>query len=87
MNQFAEFNRYTNTPVANYKGEIYNLPINMITFNKLWGVVTPAEAEAKIAEQRAVLGGKTPESLEEQAISLVGTDIYKKLIKSYTEKQ
>ena len=87
MNQFAEFNRYTNTPVANYKGEIYNLPFNMNTFNKLWGVVTPAEAEAKIAEQRAVLGGKTPESLEEQAISLVGTDIYKKLIKSYTEKQ
>jgi UDP-galactopyranose mutase len=87
VNQFAEFNRYTNTPVANYKGEIYNLPFNMNTFNKLWGVVTPAEAEAKIAEQRAVLGGKTPESLEEQAISLVGTDIYEKLIKSYTEKQ
>ena len=87
MNQFAEFNRYTNTPVANYKGDIYNLPFNMNTFNKLWGVVTPAEAEAKIAEQRAVLGGKTPESLEEQAISLVGTDIYEKLIKSYTEKQ
>ena len=87
MNQFAEFNRYTNTPVANFKGEIYNLPFNMNTFNKLWGVVTPAEAEAKIAEQRAVLGGKTPESLEEQAISLVGTDIYEKLIKSYTEKQ
>ena len=87
MNQFAEFNRYTNTPVANYKGEIYNLPFNMNTFNKLWGVVTPAEAEAKIAEKRAVLGGKTPENLEEQAISLVGTDIYEKLIKSYTEKQ
>lgn len=87
MNQFAEFNRYTNTPVANYKGEIYNLPFNMNTFNKLCGVVTPAEAEAKIAEQRAVLGGKTPENLEEQAISLVGTDIYEKLIKSYTEKQ
>jgi UDP-galactopyranose mutase len=87
VNQFAEFNRYTNTPVANYKGEIYNLPFNMNTFNKLWGVVTPAEAEAKIAEQRAVLGGKTPENLEEQAISLVGTDIYEKLIKSYTEKQ
>ncbi|HEM4882951.1 TPA: UDP-galactopyranose mutase, partial [Streptococcus suis] len=78
---------YTNTPVANYKGEIYNLPFNMNTFNKLWGVVTPAEAAAKIAEQRAVLGGKTPENLEEQAISLVGTDIYEKLIKSYTEKQ
>jgi UDP-galactopyranose mutase len=87
VNQFAEFNRYTNTPVANYKGEIYNLPFNMNTFNKLWGVVTPAEAEAKIAELRAVLGGKTPENLEEQAISLVGTDIYEKLIKSYTEKQ
>lgn len=87
MNQFAEFNRYTNTPVANYKGEIYNLPFNMNTFNKLWGVVTPAEAEAKIAEQRAVLVGKAPENLEEQAISLVGTDIYEKLIKSYTEKQ
>ncbi len=87
MNQFAEFNRYTNTPVANYKGEIYNLPFNMNTFNKLWGVVTPAEAEAKIAEQRAVLGGKAPENLEEQAISLVGTDIYEKLIRSYTEKQ
>lgn len=71
MNQFAEFNRYTNTPVANYKGEIYNLPFNMNTLNKLWGVVTPAEAEAKIAEQRAVLGGKAPENLEEQAISLV----------------
>ena len=87
MNQFAEFNRYTNTPVANYKGEIYSLPFNMNTFNKLWGVVTPAEAEAKIAEQRAVLVGKAPENLEEQAISLVGTDIYEKLIKSYTEKQ
>ena len=87
MNQFAEFNRYTNAPVANYKGEIYNLPFNMNTFNKLWGVVTPAEAEAKIAEQRAVLVGKTPENLEEQAISLVGTDIYEKLIKLYTEKQ
>ncbi len=87
MNQFAEFNRYTNTPVANYKGEIYNLPFNMNTFNKLCGVVTPAEAEAKIAEQRAVLGGKTPENLEEQAISLVGTDIYEKLITPYTEKQ
>lgn len=87
VNQFAEFNRYTNTPIANYKGEIYNLPFNMNTFNKLWGVVTPAEAQAKIEEQRAVLGGKTPENLEEQAISLVGTDIYEKLIKSYTEKQ
>ncbi|MCY7080274.1 UDP-galactopyranose mutase [Streptococcus oralis] len=87
VNQFAEFNRYTNSPVANYKGEIYNLPFNMNTFNKLWGVVTPAEARAKIDEQRAVLNGKTPENLEEQAISLVGTDIYEKLIKDYTEKQ
>ncbi|VRG73006.1 UDP-galactopyranose mutase [Streptococcus pneumoniae] len=87
VNQFAEFNRYTNSPVANYKGEIYNLPFNMNTFNKLWGVVTPAEAQAKIEEQRAILNGKTPENLEEQAISLVGTDIYAKLIKDYTEKQ
>ena len=87
VNQFAEFNRYTNSPVANYKGEIYNLPFNMNTFNKLWGVVTPAEAQAKIDEQRSVLNGKTPENLEEQAISLVGTDIYEKLIKDYTEKQ
>ena len=87
VNQFAEFNRYTNSPVANYKGEIYNLPFNMNTFNRLWGVVTPAEAQAKIDEQRAVLNGKTPENLEEQAISLVGTDIYEKLIKDYTEKQ
>lgn len=87
INQFAEFNRYTNSPVANYKGEIYNLPFNMNTFNKLWGVATPAEAAAKIAEQRKVLGDKAPENLEEQAISLIGTDIYKKLIKGYTEKQ
>ncbi|HEV5964182.1 TPA: UDP-galactopyranose mutase [Streptococcus pneumoniae] len=87
VNQFAEFNRYTNSPVANYKGEIYNLPFNMNTFNKLWGVVTPAEAQAKIEEQRAILNGKTPENLEEQAISFVGTDIYEKLIKDYTEKQ
>ena len=87
VNQFAEFNRYTNSPVANYKGEIYNLPFNMNIFNKLWGVVTPAEAQAKIDEQRTVLNGKTPENLEEQAISLVGTDIYEKLIKDYTEKQ
>ena len=87
MNHFAEFNRYTNTPIANYKGEIYNLPFNMNTFNKLWGVVTPQEVQARIDEQRAVLNGKTPENLEEQAISLVGTDIYEKLIKDYTEKQ
>lgn len=87
VNQFVEFNRYPNSPVANYEGEIYNLPFNMNTFNKLWGVITPAEAQAKIEEQRAVLNGKIPESLEEQAISLVGTDIYEKLIKDYTEKQ
>lgn len=87
VNQFAEFNRYTNSPVANYKGEIYNLPFNMNTFNKLWGVVTPEEAKAKIEEQRAFLNGKRPENLEEQAISLVGVDIYEKLIKDYTEKQ
>ncbi|KRM96891.1 UDP-galactopyranose mutase [Liquorilactobacillus aquaticus DSM 21051] len=87
VNHFAEFNRYTNSPVANYKGEIYNLPFNMNTFNKLWGVITPEEAQAKINEQRAVLEGKKPENLEEQAISLVGTDIYEKLIKGYTEKQ
>lgn len=87
VNQFAEFNRYTNSPIANYKGEIYNLPFNMNTFNKLWGVITPEEAQSKIEEQRAVLGGKRPKNLEEQAISLVGTDIYEKLIKHYTEKQ
>lgn len=87
VNQFAKFNRYTNAPVANYNGEIYNMPFNMNTFNKLWGVVTPKEAQAKIDEQRAVLNGKTPENLEEQAISLVGTDIYEKLVKGYTEKQ
>lgn len=87
VNQFAEFNRYTNSPVANYNGEIYNLPFNMNTFNKLWGVVTPDEAKAKIDEQRAYLNGKRPENLEEQAISLVGVDIYEKLIKDYTEKQ
>lgn len=87
VNQFAEFNRYTNAPIANYNGEIYNLPFNMNTFNKLWGVVTPEEAQAKIAEQRAVLKDKKPENLEEQAISLIGTDIYEKLVKGYTEKQ
>ncbi|MFC3932049.1 UDP-galactopyranose mutase [Streptococcus dentapri] len=87
VNQFAEFNHYINSPIANYKGEIYNLPFNMNTFNKLWGVVTPAEAQAKIEEQRSVFGDKKPENLEEQAISLVGTDIYEKLIKDYTEKQ
>ncbi|MDO1605056.1 UDP-galactopyranose mutase [Lactobacillus sp. YT155] len=87
VHQFAEFNRYTNSPIANYKGEIYNMPFNMNTFNKLWGVVTPEEAQAKIDEQKAILNGKKPENLEEQAISLIGTDIYEKLVKGYTEKQ
>ena len=87
VNQFAEFNRYTNSPVANYHGELYSLPFNMYTFNKMWGVVTPQEAEAKIAEQRAAAGITDPKNLEEQAISLVGTDIYEKLIRGYTEKQ
>ena len=87
VNRFAEFNRFTNSPVANYKGELYSLPFNMYTFNKMWGVVTPDEAAAKIEEQRAAAGIKEPKNLEEQAISLVGTDIYEKLIKGYTEKQ
>ena len=87
VNQFVEFNRYTNSPVANYHGEIYNLPFNMNTFNKMWGVVTPAEAKAKIEEQKREAGITDPKNLEEQAISLVGTDIYEKLIKGYTGKQ
>ena len=87
VNQFAEFNRFTNSPVANYKGELYSLPFNMYTFNKMWGVGTPEEAEAKIAGQRAAAGITEPKNLEEQAISLVGTDIYEKLVKGYTEKQ
>ena len=87
VNQFAAFNRFTNSPVANYKGELYSLPFNMYTFNKMWGVVTPDEAAAKIAEQRAAAGITEPRNLEEQAISLVGTDIYEKLIKGYTQKQ
>ena len=87
LGQLAEFNRYTNSPVANYKGEIYNMPFNMNTFNKLWGVITPAQAQAKIQEQRAAAGITEPKNLEEQAISLVGTDIYEKLVKGYTEKQ
>lgn len=87
INQFAEFNRFTNSPIANYKGEIYNLPFNMNTFNKLWGVVTPEEAQKKINEQKAKAGITEPKNLEEQAILLVGTDIYMKLIKGYTEKQ
>lgn len=87
VNQFAEFNRYTNSPVANYKGEIYNMPFNMNTFNKMWGVITPAQAKAKIEQQRAEAGITEPKNLEEQAISLVGTDIYEKLVKGYTGKQ
>ena len=87
VTRFAEFNRFTNSPVANYKGELYSLPFNMYTFNKMWGVVTPQEAEAEIARQRQAAGITDPKNLEEQAISLVGTDIYEKLVKGYTEKQ
>ena len=87
LNRFAAFNRFTNSPVANYKGELYSLPFNMYTFNRMWGVVTPEEAEAKITEQRQEAGITDPRNLEEQAISLVGRDIYEKLIKGYTEKQ
>ena len=84
INRFAEFNRYTNSPVANYNGEIYSLPFNMYTFNKMWNVVTPDEAREKIASQVEEAGITDPKNLEEQAISLVGTDIYEKLIKGYT---
>ena len=87
ISQFAEFNRYTNSPVANYHGELYSLPFNMYTFNKMWGVVTPEEAAAKIEEQKKEAGITEPSNLEEQAISLVGMDIYEKLVKGYTEKQ
>ena len=87
VNRFATFNRFTNSPVANYKGELYSLPFNMYTFNRMWGVVTPEEAKAKIEEQRNASGITAPGNLEEQAISLVGKDIYEKLIKGYTEKQ
>lgn len=87
ITQFAEFNRFTNSPVANYKGELYSLPFNMYTFNKMWGVITPEEAQAKIEEQKKEAGITEPKNLEEQAISLVGTDIYEKLIKGYTQKQ
>ncbi len=87
VNNFAEFNNYVNSPVAVFHDELYNLPFNMNTFSKLWGVKTPAEAKAKIEEQRKEAGITEPKNLEEQAISLVGTDIYKKLIKEYTEKQ
>ena len=86
VNKFITFNRFTNSPVANYKGELYSLPFNMYTFNKMWGVITPDEAKAKIEEQRKEIMGE-PHDLEEQAISLVGRDIYEKLIKGYTEKQ
>ena len=87
VNRFAEFNRFTNSPVANYHGELYSLPFNMYTFNKMWGVVTPEEAAAKIEEQKKAAGITEPKNLEEQAISLIGTDIYEKLVKGYTEKQ
>ena len=86
VNRFATFNRFTNSPVANYKGELYSMPFNMYTFNKMWGVITPEEAAAKIEEQKKEITGE-PQNLEEQAISLVGRDIYEKLVKGYTEKQ
>ena len=87
INQFAEFNRFTNSPVANYNGEFYNLPFNMNTFYQMWGVKTPEEAKAKIEEQKAEANIENPQNLEEQAISLIGRDIYEKLVKGYTEKQ
>ena len=87
VNRFATFNRFTNSPVANYKGELYSMPFNMYTFNKMWGVVTPEEAAAKIEEQKKEITDAEPKNLEEQAISLVGRDIYEKLVKGYTEKQ
>ena len=87
VNRFAEFNRYTNSPVANYRGELYSLPFNMYTFYQMWGVITPDEARGKIEQQRAAAGIAEPSNLEEQAISLVGTDIYEKLVKGYTQKQ
>ena len=87
VNRFAEFNRFTNSPVANYKGELYSLPFNMYTFNRMWGVVSPGEAQTIIEQQRQAAGITEPKNLEEQAITLVGTDIYEKLVKGYTEKQ
>lgn len=87
VNRFSEFNRFTNSPVANYKGELYSLPFNMFTFNRMWGVVTPQQAQQVIEDQRKAAGITQPRNLEEQAISLVGTDIYEKLVKGYTEKQ
>lgn len=86
ITQFAEFNRFTNSPIANYKGELYSMPFNMLTFNKMWNVTTPCEAETIINQQRAEIKG-IPKNLEEQAISLVGRDIFEKLVKGYTEKQ
>lgn len=86
VNSFSDFNRYTNSPIANYKGEIYNMPFNMNTFSRMWGISTPEEAKSIIEEQRQIIKGD-PKNLEEQAISLVGTDIYRKLVKGYTEKQ
>lgn len=86
VTSFVDFNRFTNSPMANYKGELYSMPFNMYTFNKMWGVVTPEEAAAKIEEQKKEITGE-PKNLEEQAISLVGRDIYEKLVKGYTEKQ
>ena len=87
VHQFAEFNHYINSPIAIYKDELYNLPFNMNTFSKMWGIKTPAEAKAKIAEQVALLNITEPKNLEEQALSLVGADVYTKLVKGYTEKQ
>lgn len=87
VNRFSEFNRFTNSPIANYKGEIYSLPFNMYTFNKMWGVTSPAEAMAMIEKQKQEAGIGIPQNLEEQAISLVGIDVYQKLVKGYTEKQ
>ena len=87
VNSLAEFNRYTNSPIANYKGEIYNMPFNMNTFSKMWGIRTPEEAQKIIADQIAELHIEEPKNLEEQALSLVGRDVYEKLIKGYTEKQ
>ena len=89
VNSIVEFNRYTNSPIANYKGELYNLPFNMNTFYQMWGVTTPEQAQAKIDEQRAdaltALNGREPANLEEQALTLVGKDIFETLIKEYTE--
>lgn len=87
VNQFATFNRFTNSPIANFKGEIYSLPFNMYTFNKMWGVISPQDAQAEIEKQRKEAGVSEPKNLEEQAISLVGKDVYEKLVKGYTEKQ